>query len=151
MRYLSSASDISYEIGTTGHILSWHVWDYSPMLISYALFKDGQQIKKESLISEERPITYNVDGLQEGSYLYTIEIRHGSGENSSKSVWVTVVNTAPVFTIKPTDISFNYSSTGNILTWRFSDISTHFPTYTIRKTGLYWSQKRFVLRGWIFI
>ena len=129
-------TDLSYEIGGVGNNLSWMFSDISIDNPTYTISRNGVPIFIDIPCVSDDPIEISVDGLEVDTYGFTIELNDGYGGTIVDSVWVTVSNTAPVFTLTPTDFSYDIGSTGNSLTWTFSDISTDNPTYTISRNGV---------------
>ncbi|MFX1499886.1 MAG: NosD domain-containing protein [Promethearchaeota archaeon] len=129
-------ADFSYEIGETGNILNWTFSDVSTNNATYTLSRNGVPIIMNTSCISGIPIEILVDGLELGSHGFTIEICDGYGGSALDTVWITVVNTAPIFTTTPTDFSYRIGKTGNTLAWTFSDISTHNPTYTLYRDGV---------------
>ena len=76
------------------------------------------------------------DGLDEATYIFTLEIHDGFGVPDWSNVWVTVSNTAPEFTVIPDDFSYEVGEVGNYISWTFSDVSTNNPTYTFIRDGV---------------
>ncbi|MFW9948435.1 MAG: right-handed parallel beta-helix repeat-containing protein [Candidatus Odinarchaeota archaeon] len=134
--YHEIPEDISCEIGSIGNILKWTLFDISPFLESYNILRDGISIKSSTLNKMQSEIFVNIDGLDAGNYIFTLEIDHGYGAPASYSVLVDINNTAPKFTVKPNDFSYEVGKLGNNLLWTFSDVSTNNPTYTIKRNNL---------------
>lgn len=91
-------SDISYEVGTTGHQIVWEVSDDNPLL--YSVFRNGTLIDTDLWNGSD--ITVNIDGLGVGTYNYTLYLFDASLNMASSTVWVTVTPRAsgPIFDLR---------------------------------------------------
>ncbi|MEX2721784.1 MAG: hypothetical protein Q6362_010300, partial [Candidatus Wukongarchaeota archaeon] len=83
---IDSPSDITYEVNTTGHSITWNPSDEYPL--SYNVTRDG-------VLVFNRPwnggsITINVDGLSPSTYEYTCTVYDVAGNSASDSVTVIV-------------------------------------------------------------
>jgi parallel beta-helix repeat protein len=136
--FLKLPKNITYEIGTTGHELKWTVLDFSPQLQSYEVYRNGESIEIYYFpsLTFDSEILVNVDGLAAGLYKYTLKLYHGPGNPVLDEVWVTVSNMEPTFSSTPNDISVEEGSTGNFISWIFTDIDTNNATYTILRDGV---------------
>ncbi|MHA1729941.1 MAG: right-handed parallel beta-helix repeat-containing protein [Promethearchaeota archaeon] len=134
------ADDLSYEIGTTGNILVWNVLfpiaGGITISTTYDIVRDGKLTDSGHSWASEEDIIVNIDGLDEGHYIFRISVFDSYGGNISNIALVSVQNTAPVFTTQPEDFSYVLGTTGNNLTWTFADISINNPTYSIIVDGL---------------
>ena len=83
---LSSPNDITFQKGTTGHIINWTVGDRHPNI--YEIYKNSLLIDAGSWINGT--ITWSADGLAEGTYNITIVVRDISSNSVTDTVWVTV-------------------------------------------------------------
>ncbi|MHA1453027.1 MAG: hypothetical protein ACTSRD_09220, partial [Promethearchaeota archaeon] len=86
---VDSSDDITYRIGKTGYSLSWILADPTTLIRTYSLVKDGIELINDTWIPYEE-ITYNVDGLEIGTYNYTLIASDGFGEEIQDTVFVTV-------------------------------------------------------------
>ncbi len=87
--YVSSPSDISYQVSTTGHTISWTATDSNPD--TYIITRDGVSIDSGSW-SSGNPIIVNVDGLSADTYTYTIVVVDTLGLSDSDSVNLVVTS-----------------------------------------------------------
>ncbi|MHA2232842.1 MAG: hypothetical protein ACXAB4_10155, partial [Candidatus Hodarchaeales archaeon] len=83
---IDQPADISYEKGTTENILTWNPTDAKPA--SYTTYRDGTIIESESWNGSS--ISINVDGLDEGSYNYTLVVFDVGLNSKADTVIVTV-------------------------------------------------------------
>jgi len=90
---VDSPADITYEEGTTGHIISWNATDNDPG--NYIISREGVEIDSGSWTSGVA-ITINVDGLTAGSFIYTIEVTDAFNNTATDTVLVTVTSIPPL-------------------------------------------------------
>ncbi len=135
-RFSSMVVDLTCEIGTGGHAVSWLVTDDWSGLLSYTVSIDGIIMSHGSLNAMPSNITVGVDGLSVGTHVVMAEIVDEYGSKSIDIVMVTVTNTAPSFTVKPGNVSVEAGSMGNFLSWTFSDPSVADCTYSVSRDGL---------------
>jgi len=98
--------DIAYELGETGHSISWNATDMSPG--GYMILKDNVDIKHGFWNASSEFITLNVDGLDIGSHNYTIVFYEASGISTSDTVIVDV--SAPTATTTTTTTTTTVTS-----------------------------------------
>ncbi|MFX1478044.1 MAG: nitrous oxide reductase family maturation protein NosD [Promethearchaeota archaeon] len=134
--FFKPPDDFTYEIGTEGHTFKWFVITTSMLPLTFNVFRDGISVKTGKLFTIVNEIEINVDGLDTGNHGFSIEVSDGYGGTYTNGISVTVINSNPVFTAIPNDFSYEEGSTGNNLSWKFSDISTNSPTYTITRNGV---------------
>ncbi len=84
---LNSPLDVSYQEGQTGNSITWTAIDDNPT--TYIITQNGMIVANGSW-SSDNPITINVDGLSEGSYIYTCTVYDGDELTDSDSVNVLV-------------------------------------------------------------
>jgi hypothetical protein len=87
---VDSPADITYEEGTTGHIISWIATDNNPG--NYIIYREGVEVDSGSWTSDVA-ITINVDGLTVGSYNYTIKVTDEFSNTATDTVLVNVNST----------------------------------------------------------
>ena len=115
---VSSPADIAYELGSSGHYITWTIDDFAPD--SYRITTDGVAGTWKSLTSNT--VKINVDGLWIGTHTYVIEVRDTSDNTNSDSVTVTVSDTTPPDVSHPDDINMTYGDTGRYISWNCSDL-----------------------------
>jgi parallel beta-helix repeat protein len=86
---VDSPADITYEEGTTGHIISWNATDNNPG--NYIIYREGVEVDSGSWTSGVA-ITINVDGLTVGSYNYTIKVTDAFNNTATDTVLVDVTS-----------------------------------------------------------
>ncbi|MBD3405232.1 MAG: hypothetical protein GF411_03735 [Candidatus Lokiarchaeota archaeon] len=114
---LNQPQDISYELGETGNSILWIAYDLH--LDSYVVHRNNTLI--DSNTTDGTNITINVDGLDIGSYNYTITVNDTMGKVSVDTVFVEVFDTIPPELDHPEDIDYELGSTDNVLTWNLTD------------------------------
>jgi len=134
--FFKSPNDLIYEVGTIAQNITWILLNTLPLALTFNVFRGGTSVKTGELYNYVNEIVINVGHLDVGTYGFNIEVDNGYGGMFTDSVWVTVVNTLPVFTLKANDSSYEVGAIGNNLSWSFSDMSTNNPTYTINRNGL---------------
>ncbi|MFW9916213.1 MAG: hypothetical protein ACFFGZ_11455 [Candidatus Thorarchaeota archaeon] len=83
---IDSPADVSYEEGTTGHVLTWNPVDANPK--NYTIYRDGMNIASGDWSGEA--VSIEIDGLAFGTYNFTIvvmDIAYGAVQDT---VWVEV-------------------------------------------------------------
>jgi hypothetical protein len=111
---ITHPADITYTYGQTGNSISWTVTGYDGSS-SYQILRNGTSIFSGSWTSGS-PITRSVDGLNPGSYNYTIIASDGHGKQVSDTVIVNV--DAPPMSINDLDyVSFEMYETGYVIPW----------------------------------
>ncbi|MBY9016027.1 MAG: right-handed parallel beta-helix repeat-containing protein [Candidatus Lokiarchaeota archaeon] len=88
--FTATPTDFSYEVGDMGNNLSWSFSDISTNNPTYTITRNGLLLIIDNPCVSGEVIEFSVDGLEVGSYGYTIEINDGYGETILDSVWVTV-------------------------------------------------------------
>lgn len=114
---ISSPIDFTYQLGSTGNSINWTFSDLLPG--NYEVFVDevGQGIEIWSIDT----IEYDVDGYGVGTYNVTLLINDTSGNFVQDQVDVTVEDNANPTINSPSDVLYEYASSGNSITWTVSD------------------------------
>ncbi len=86
---IDAPDDLTYRIGKKGNSISWILADPTTITRTYSLLKDGIE-QVNSTWAPWIEITYNVDGLELGTYNYTLIATDGLGEEIEDNVFVTV-------------------------------------------------------------
>jgi len=129
---ITHPNDISYEYNTVGNEISWTITDKSVNNPTYVIYKNNNELINQSWTSGV-PITMSIDGLNIGFYNYTINIVDGLGEGIEDQVIISVENYIPTLLNPPTSINYEYSATGNEISWTITDNSVNNPTYVIHR------------------
>ncbi len=88
--FFKPPNDLTYENGTEGHKIRWIVIHNLPPPLTFNISREGSIIKTGYLDPYVTYIEINVDGLNVGSYNYTIVVEDGLGGTRSDIVWITV-------------------------------------------------------------
>ncbi|TFF92309.1 hypothetical protein EU546_07675, partial [Candidatus Thorarchaeota archaeon] len=84
---VSRPADVSYEKGSTGHLIQWTVSDDHPS--AYEIYRNGTQLVAASWNGS--PISISVEGLSAGAYNYTIVVSDIFGNQGRDTVFVIVI------------------------------------------------------------
>jgi len=84
--------DINYTLGDTGNSITWHPTDELPA--SYEISIGGTVVRSGLWNSSSEAISISVDGLDIGTYSYTVVVTDEHGLSSSDTVIVTVLEPA---------------------------------------------------------
>ena len=124
-------ADLTYELGTTGHSLSWTATDLQNGI--YTIYINNSEVNIGEWISGNA-VTVIVDNLNVGFYNFTIVISDNSANSISSQIFVTVQDTTPpVFTNIPTDLIYEFGTTGNSLSWTVTDLQDG--SYSVLENG----------------
>jgi parallel beta-helix repeat protein len=104
---IDSPNDIEYEVGTTGHNITWTPSDVNPFY--YIIYRNGTELIPAAW--DGGLITVIVDGLSVGVINYTIVVFDTSGNWNHDTVFVTVVPQATTTTTTPITTTTTTSST----------------------------------------
>jgi hypothetical protein len=91
-------ADMQYEEGTTGHSIEWV--PSSEMPWNYVIEQDSVIVDSGSW--NGGPLTINIDGLANGTYVYEIAVFDSVGYSATDSVSVIVTETPPTTPTTPT-------------------------------------------------
>jgi len=127
-------NNINYEYSVTRNELSWTITDNSVNFPTYLIYRNGIELVNLTWNSGV-PINISIDGLDLGIYNYTIYVFDGLGESIEDQVTISVENYIPTLSNPPTNINYEYSATGNELSWTITDNSVNNPTYVIYRNG----------------
>ncbi len=127
---ITPPADITYTLGDTGNSLIWTATDDNPD--TYTISRNGGQVDSGTWTSG-LPITISVDGLSAGIYTYVIIVEDEDALTATDSATVTVLS-PPSFSKTPSDISFKFNTTENILSW--TPIDDNPDTYTISQDSV---------------
>jgi len=84
--WIDCPGDIVYEAGTTGNNITWHLSELNPD--TYEVSMNGSIIQSDTWVSKSISIT--VDGLDIGTYLFSIVVTDKGGNQASDDVIVRV-------------------------------------------------------------
>ncbi|MDF1537481.1 MAG: hypothetical protein P1Q69_01080 [Candidatus Thorarchaeota archaeon] len=113
---ISTPGDIVFEEGTTGHVLSWDVFDVHPSY--FEVYIDDSLYMTAAWESE---INITLDALPFGEYNLTVVIWDETGRSASDTVMVTVQDiTTPVLS-EASDLTYVEGTSGHTVEWTASD------------------------------
>ncbi|MHA1715337.1 MAG: hypothetical protein ACTSXP_06810 [Promethearchaeota archaeon] len=102
---------MTYEVGTTGHNITWNPNDSCPAF--YNVTRNGTLVESNSWNGSE--ISINIDGLSIGTHVYVCSVNDTSGHSVSNEVWVNV--TASITIDHPEDIIYVEGESNNNIHW----------------------------------
>jgi hypothetical protein len=129
MPIITSPPDITYQVGTTGHIITWTITDSTTGNgTDYVIFRNGQNIRSGFWQNGDN-ITTNIDGLAVGIHFFEIRVFDGLGGNATDIVQVTVntnqtTNNPPNISASTNQTEFNHTIGSNqapSISWTLTD------------------------------
>ncbi len=87
---ITSTGSLHYDIGTTGHNISWTIDGINLDHGTYQITRNGAYVDSGSW-NNETNVTINVDGLLSGSHSYILEATGGTADPQENTIWVTVL------------------------------------------------------------
>lgn len=142
---INNPNDVSYEFGSTQNDITWIGSDKSPGFYEVLI---NDQLEYTGGWSTDISIIIDVDGLQPGLYTYQIILYDGSNNSKPDIVVVTVSdNTFPLFTSKPSDLTYSNGTIGNNLIWVATDLAPS--NYTVYRDGEFVVTGSWVSSGYI--
>jgi hypothetical protein len=128
---------MSYLASTTGHLITWNITNpqtgASP---TYVVYLNGISAASGAWHSGI-PFQVPVDGLDLGTWNYSIVADNNGGAHFIFTDWVlvTVFNHPPVITSTGTSLTFQNGTTGHAINWTITDDSINTATYAILRNG----------------
>ena len=123
---IDSPEDISYELGSTGHNVTWNPYDENPGY--YTLYLNGTEIESKPWNGEA--ISVNVDGMWLGWYNYTIVVGDINDLQTNDTVLVQVVDTTCPTLNSPEDMVYESGTVGHEVNWTPYDLDpSHYTVY----------------------
>ncbi|OLS26672.1 MAG: hypothetical protein HeimC3_07740 [Candidatus Heimdallarchaeota archaeon LC_3] len=124
--FIKRPFDLVYSEGTTGHSVTWEIFEAYPK--SYSLYLDNQLI--DSSISVETNFSVSVDSLSLGLHEYILVVYDEGGLSYSSLIYVAVVDiTAPSLS-HISDCQFVFEDPNAELIWKVYDL--HPASYTLK-------------------
>ena len=127
---LNHPSDATYEFGSTGHSIIWTVSDPNPG--NYTIFRDATMLVYDDWVSGS--ISINTDGLDIGSYQFTIVVFDAYGNYIADNVRIFVVDTTAPILNHPSDITGDLSLGEIQISWQPTDLLPF--NYAIYNNGI---------------
>ncbi|MHA1909107.1 MAG: phospholipase D-like domain-containing protein, partial [Candidatus Thorarchaeota archaeon] len=127
---LDGNPDTDYELGTTGHSITWS--PSSDIPDTYIIWKDNAELDSGNWNGSS--LSVNIDGLEVGSYNYTLRVNDTLGEAKVDTVIVSVADTVSPTLSHPADQNIMEVSTGNTISWTIEDLSND--TYQLYQDGV---------------
>ena len=115
-----SPDDVVLYYGSWGQSITWSSYDDNPL--SYEIIRDGTVLDIYLWSFGQWNISVNLDGLNIGSYNYTINLIDADGIYTTDTVWVTVLeDTEPPTIDSPDDVWMMDYDAGVNITWHPAD------------------------------
>lgn len=127
---ISNNGPISFNYGSTGNYASFTIIGPNPNL--YTLYQNGSIINSGPWTSGT-PLNFNLDSLTVGNWNFTIVANDTLGNTLTSTVMVNVLANSPPIITNPSNISYYYGASGNIIKWVVKD--TNPSTYIVYKNG----------------
>ncbi|MHA2364251.1 MAG: Heimdall-CTERM domain-containing surface protein [Candidatus Hodarchaeales archaeon] len=128
---VTKPDDIIYELGTTGHSISWTLNDVNPNYYNVTL-NGMTSLMNDTLWIDGTIVTVSIDGLSVGTHYVIIMMNDTLGYEQYDLVWITVLPPGPTID-SPNDLAFIFGSTGFYINWTASDNSPN--SFTVLRNG----------------
>jgi hypothetical protein len=133
---ISDETDIFYLENSLGNNITWSVSDLNPN--SYILYVNSTEVDSKSWILNNT-LTVYVDGLNPGSYNYTMIIFDLNGQSATDTAWVIVIdNSVPEILTTPASTVNQAEETEFTLSWIVTDYNAF--NYTVYVDGQEYTQ-----------
>jgi len=120
---IDTSPDVEYVIGMVNQWITWTVYDLHPN--NYTIFLNDSILIQDDWY--DLSITINIDGLEVGTYNYTVLLVDSSGNANTDTVLVFVnQDTSPPEIDNPSNIIIEEGSVGNSIIWHPTDLN---PSY----------------------
>jgi archaellum component FlaG (FlaF/FlaG flagellin family) len=131
---IEGPEDIEFYFSETGFSLSWNVTD--EFMNMYVLTRDGTEVASGVLNPEFPFVTYGLDNLAIGVYVFRLFVNDTSGNNATDDATVTVNrdDTVPIITYTPPDLAYAQGAGSIVRNWTATDDFKS--TYTIAIDGI---------------
>jgi parallel beta-helix repeat protein len=126
--YIDHPVDFQYEEGSTAHSITWHPSSLHPS--SYELYITTPTGMLYGMGPwDGSAFTISVEGLSLGAYSYNLVVYDTTGNSTSDTVVVTVVDNTPPTINTPPDLVYESGTTEYTIVWTPQDL--HLDVYTI--------------------
>jgi archaellum component FlaG (FlaF/FlaG flagellin family) len=131
---IEGPEDVEFYFSETGFSLSWNVTD--EFMNMYVLTRDGTEVASGVLNPEFPFVTYGLDNLAIGVYVFRLFVNDTSGNNATDDATVTVNrdDTVPIITYTPPDLAYAQGAGSIVRNWTATDDFKS--TYTIAIDGI---------------
>ena len=115
---INNPPDRVYEAGSINHLIEWEVYNF--IATSYEIYRNGGLLS--SGIMTGISLSVDLENLFPGLYNFTAVVFGDNLEMVSDTVLITISDTTAPSLGQPTDIIYEYGSTGNSIIWSISDL-----------------------------
>ncbi len=131
---IEGPDDVAFYFSETGFSLTWNVTD--EYIDKYVLTRDGTEIASGLLNPDAPFVTYGLDELAIGLYVFTLSVNDTSGNIATDDTTVTVNrdDVDPMITYEPPDLTYAQGATNIIRNWTATDDFKS--TYIIEINGI---------------
>jgi hypothetical protein len=131
---IEGPDDVEFYFTETGFSLTWNVTD--DYMNKYVLTRDGTEVASGTLDPESPFVTYGLDDLAIGVFVFSLFVNDTSGNNVTDDAIVTVNrdDIDPMITYEPPDLAYAQGAINIIRNWTASDDFKS--TYTIAIDGI---------------
>ncbi|MFX0056001.1 MAG: hypothetical protein ACFFAX_15130 [Promethearchaeota archaeon] len=131
---IEGPEDVEFYFSETGFSLTWNVTD--EFMNMYVLTRDGTEVASGVLDPDNPFVTYGLDNLAIGVYVFHLFVNDTSGNNATDDATVTVNrdDIDPLITYTPPDLAYAQGARNIIRNWTATD--NFKSTYTIAIDGI---------------
>ncbi len=130
---ISNSGNLTYNHNTTGHVISWTIYDDSIDAATYEVYFNGVLVDSGVWV-DEAIVSIPADGLEVGMHNYTIIVLDDVDASYQDEIFVSVLNVAPAI-FGPVDITYEQGTTGHSILWLITDASTTMTSFVIIRNG----------------
>ncbi len=132
---ISTSGYLQYEEGSIGNNISWTIIGIEVDSGSYQITRNGSNIDSGGWVNGS-PVEISVDGLDIGSYNYTLSATSGTVDPQEASIDVSVIPSSERIEISSAStFGYEINSTGNFISWTINGINLVNGFYQITFNG----------------
>jgi FlaG/FlaF family flagellin (archaellin) len=115
---IDSPEDMEYEAGSIGHSITWSPISYKAH--SYEVYRNGTEVASGNWNGSL--IIVSIDGLSANLYNFTLNVTDTEGLSRYDTVYVRTHPSIDPTITAPTDMGYEYGSSGHFLEWEPYDL-----------------------------